>query len=1031
MQRPSSLFTGLLLLSAAGAQSLPGLSAPNAGAASPPRNAILPSLSPKSPITRDFGRLPLSFESNQGQTNGQVRFLTHNGDSALFLTPTEAVFAMPAQPLRRSRMQTSLHPGTKARRAAETSARVALRMQMVGANSSASVVQQQPLPGRVNYFIGKDPSKWHAGVPTFGRVGFHQVYPGVDLVYYGNQRHLEYDFVVAPHADPRQITLHFAGAQGVRVNTAGDLVVRTAGRELKWQKPTVYQQDKTGKHAVAARFRLKRLPNGQAGVSFALGRYDASRPVVIDPVLLYSTFLGGSGAFGDYANAIAIDNSGNAYITGSAFSTDFPTTAGAFQRIQKAGAFAANAFVTKLNSTGTALVYSTFVGGSGSNGEQSSAIAVDSNGNAYITGATHSTDYPVTSGAFQQTKHGGANTANAFVTKLNPTGTALVYSTYLGGNAETNPTSGGGIGIAVDSLGYAFVAGTVYSTDFPTTPGAFQPTKSAPSSASNAFVTKLNPTGTALIYSSFIGGSVNPGDGASGIAIDGNDAAYVAGYASSADFPTTASAYQRAKSGPATSTNAFVTMVNPTGTALVYSTFLGGSAASPGDRANGIAVDPTTGNAYVTGYALSTDFPITSGAFQQAPKAGVNAGNAFVTKLNPAGTALVYSTYLGGNDYDAGRSIAIDVSGNAYVTGYTFSADFPATLGTFQRVKRSTTTHSDSFVTKLNSTGTALIYSTFLGTSASNQDAGSDIVVDNSGHAYIAGRTYASDFPVTAGAFQRTYSANTGYPIAYVTKLFPIPIFPDFNNDGNTDLLIQNASTNVIASWFMQGATWISGAYFSLTPPAEYALVGVGDFSGAGNTALVLQSRSSNQIAFWYANGTNSATISGGDYVSINPLAGWKVVGVGDFNGDGKSDLVFQNQSSNQVSIWFMNGPTYQGGVLLPFTPPVGWTVAGVGDFNADGFPDLVFQNQSTGQLALWYMNGTTYMGGTVLTTVPGAGWKVVGVGDYNGDGYADLLFQNQTSNQAAVWYLKNSTFAGGDTLSLAPPSGWKIVGPR
>jgi hypothetical protein len=1005
------------LIGATSALTLPGRSDPPARAILPPV-AIAPTHAKKAPVVRDFGRLPLSFERNQGQTDATVRFLTHSNDSTLFLTPSEAVFT-PSAPLSVNSTKRSALGKTRIKTRTGTKiAPSALRMQMVGANPNAGVLQQQPLPGRINYFLGNDPRKWHADVPTFGRVGFHQVYPGVDVVYYGNQKHLEYDFLVAPHADPKQIQLHFAGAQKVSVNAAGDLVVRTQGRELRWQKPTVYQQNGIGKQLVAARFRLKTLPSGQTGVSFALGPYNSNRALIIDPVLSYSSYLGGSG----YASHIAVDNAGNAYVLGFTSSTDFPTTPGAFQRVNNAAA-GSNAVVTKFNSTGTTLLYSTYLGGSGNPEDDAFGLAVDSSGNAYIAGSTKSTDFPTTPGAFQRVNNAGAGGNSAFVTKLNSTGTALLYSTYLGGTLGGSAHS-----IAIDSGGNAYVTGGTISVDFPTTSGAFQRVNNGGGGSGNAYVTKLNSTGTALVYSTYLGGSL--GAGTTGIAIDSGGNAYVTGYTTDRNFPTTPGAFQRSNHVQGMYPTTFVAKLDSTGSALVYSTYLGGSEYN---EAFGIAVD-SSGNAYVAGYTSAADFPTTPGAFQ-----GVNNAlpsyysNVFVTKFNSTGTALLYSTYLGGGNEDVANSLAVDSSGNAYVAGVARSTDFPTTQGAFQRVNKGQgSPASNAFVTKFNSTGTALLYSTYLGGSdgASAGDSALGITVDRNGNAYVTGVTASADFPTTSQAFRTTKPVPNGQG-TFVTKLSTVPIFPDFNNDGNTDLLIQNASTNAIASWFMNGSTWISGAYFSLTPPSDFALVGAGDFSGNGATTLVLQSSITNQIAYWYTSGADNATIPGGNFVNTTPAAGWKVVGVGDFNGDGKSDLVFQNQTTHQIAVWFMNGYLYQGGVLLPVSPLPGWNVVGTGDFNADGLTDLVFQNQTTGQIALWYMNGTTYVGGTVLTTVPASGWKVVGVGDYNGDGSADLLFQNQTSNQAAVWYLNSGSFLGSSSLSLNPPPGWKIVGPR
>jgi uncharacterized protein (AIM24 family) len=1009
-----------MLVSAMSTISLPVLCDPPARTILPP-TAILPPQAQKTSIVKDFGRLPLSFESNQGQADAKVRFLTHSGDNTLFLTPSEAVFAMPAT----SRQEKpALSKGAHAPSSVGKIRQGTMRMQLVGANPHANVLAQQPLVGKVNYLIGNDPRKWHSDVPTFGRVGFQGVYPGVDMVYYGNQRNLEYDFLVAPHADPKRIRLHFADAQGVHVSAAGDLIVRVAGRELIWRKPVVYQQDARGKHRVAARFRLKRLPDRQANVSFALGHYDADRALVIDPALAYSTFLGGS--VDDVGYGIAIDSSNNTYITGSATSTDFPTTSGAFQRTKGGVASNTSAFVTKFNATGTSVLYSTYLGGSKYSSAQ--GIAVDSGGNAYVTGYTQSSDFPVRIGSFQTDRKGMFQ--NAFLTKLNSTGTTIVYGTYLGGSGLDY-----GYGLALDSSGNAYVVGQTSSTDFPTTAGAFQPMNR---DNTNGFVSKFNSTGTALLYSTYLGGSSSTF--AAGIAVDSSNNAYIAGSTVSTDFPTTAGAFQSANKVTSGTYTGFVTKLNSTGTALLYSTYLGGSGEA-GDRAAAIAVDGS-GDAYVAGDTSSIDFPITPGAFQQVKKGAASSTTAFVTKFNPTGTSALYSTYLGGStdgidgtSEDLVTGIALDNSGNAYIAGPTNSTDFPTTASAFQRVKKGAAGTLAAFVSKFNATGTVLLYSTYLGGSVSGNggsptDRANGIVLDSSGATYITGFTSNADFPITSGAYQPTKRAGSG-KTAFVTKLIMPRIFPDFNNDGNTDLLLQNPSTGAIATWYMQGSTQVGSAPFSLTPPAEYALVGDGDFFGDGSTTLVLQSSITNQIAFWYTSGANNATIPGGNFVNVTPAAGWKVVGVGDFNGDGKSDLVFQNQNTNQVAIWFMNGYLYQGGVLMPYTPPTGWTVAGVGDFNADGFSDIAFQNQTTGQIALWYMNGAIYAGGTVLTTVPASGWKVVGVGDYNGDGSADLLFQNQTTNQAAVWYLQNGAFAGGDTLSLAPPSGWKIVGPR
>jgi len=959
----------------------------------------------QSAVLPDYGQLPLSFERNQGQTDRRVRFLARGSDSTLYLTPTEAVFTLGDRP-QTVRTKAGQIAG---RTQTPTAPPAAVSMQLVEADPAAVAAAEKPLVGKVNYFLGRDPRKWHSGVPTCARARFQQVYPGVDVVYYGNQRHLEYDFVVAPHADPQRIQLRFAGAQQVHVDRAGDLIVRVAGRTLTWRKPTVYQESRGGRQAVEGQFRMQTVAGKEPRIGFALARYDASRPLVIDPVLTYATYLGGSHS--EDGAAITADNSGNAYVTGTTTSTDFPTTPGA---LQPASDPATNgiSFVTKLNAAGTSLVYSTYLGGN--NDTATHGIVVDSSGAAFVCGDTSSTNFPVTVGAYQT--HTAALTT-AFVIQLNPTGDSLTYSTLLGGD-------GGGYAeaFAVDGSGSAYVTGFTRSAAFPVTPGAFQTTHQG--TGFNAFVLKLNPSGTALTYSTLLGGSADTW--AYAIALDSGGNAYAVGQTAATDFPVTPGAFQTSNTAGTPGSGgraAFVTKLNATGSSLLYSTYLTGQG---GSGAVGVAVD-IGGNAYVTGNAVDA-FPVTAGAFQTTKASSPGFSSAFVTKLNPTGSAPVYSTYLGGSSETYSVGIVLDGSGNATIGGDTQAHDFPTTLGAFQRTNRAGSNEYNIFVTKLNPTGAALIYSTYLG--GSHFDLARGLTLDIYGNVYIIGTSGSTDFPTNPGAYQLMNKTSLLQTVS-VTKLSVVPFITDFNHDGHTDLLLQNAKTGQIAFWLMNGSHRIRGTDFFLDPSVNYALVGVGNFAGDNTSTLVLQNRGDDTIAFWTVGGADNATITGGAYVSPRPSAGWKVVGVADFNGDGRSDLVFQNRTTNQISIWFMNGPNYAGGLILPYTPPTGWQVAGVGDLNADGFPDLVFQNQSTGQIALWFMHGSAYSDGIVMSTLPAAGWKIVGVGDYNGDGYADLLFQNHATNQAAVWYLRGSKYLGGDLINPTPPSDWQIAGPR
>src|SRR5213593_2593929 len=470
----------------------------------------------KQQVLAAYGKLPLSFEANAGQADPQVKFLSRGSGYTLFLTPTEAVLTLTkadAHAKRRiSGEATLVEP--------EKRAATVLRMKLLGANPTPSVTGVEELPGRSNYFIGNDSKKWRANVPTYAKVEYRDVYPGVNLVYYGNQRQLEYDFVVSPGADPKAITLAFDGVDGAAIDGLGDLVLRADGGEVRLRKPFVYQDHDGQRAVIPTRYVLK----AERQVAFEVAAYDATKPLIIDPVLAYSTYLGGSAT--DIGHGIAVDAAGNAYVTGDANSSDFPTTLGAFQPTGRGPAF-----VTKLNATGSALAYSTYLGNGNGN---ASAIAVDAAGNAYVTGIA-GPNFPTTPGTFQTTPGGGL--ADAFVTKLDPTGSALVYSTYLGGSSTDD-----GHGIAVDpncSVNCnAYVTGETASRDFPTTPGAAQTTFGGVGLIGfDAFVTKLNPTGSALVYSTYLGGSVD--DSGFGIAVDAAGNAYVTGLTTSSDFPTT------------------------------------------------------------------------------------------------------------------------------------------------------------------------------------------------------------------------------------------------------------------------------------------------------------------------------------------------------------------------------------------------------------------------------------------------------------------------------------------------------------
>ena len=588
-------------------------------------------------ILDQYGKLPLSFEANHGQTDSKVKFLSRGHGYSLFLTGSEAVIVLKKTAPKTEEMKVLSGRELVKKRGGGAEEGTIVRMELAGANAAPRVAGAEELPGKTNYFIGNDPAKWRTNVPTYSKVQYEGVYPGVDLVYYGNQGRLEYDFVVAPGVDPNEIRLKFYGAGKLRLDKKGDLLLGAEGEEVRFEKPLVYQELAGEQKTVESSYVLASTNR----IGFQLGEYDHSQPLVIDPVLSYSTYLGGSAS--DSGQGIAVDGSGNAYVTGSTSSANFP----AASALQSTLAGTVNAFVTKINASGSALVYSTYLGGG--NQDFSYGIAVDGSGNAYVTGSTSSTNFP-TANALQSTIRGSTN---AFVTEINAGASALVYSTYLGGNA-----SDAGRGIAVDASGNAYVTGDTTSSNFPTA-NALQSTLAG---SENAFVTKLNPSGSALVYSTYLGG--NSVDQGFGIALDTMGDAYVTGLTYSPNFPT-ANALQPKGGVSEDYDDAFVTKLNPSGSAFVYSTYLGGHTF---DGGMGIAVD-TSGNAYVTGYTSSVDFPTTPDALQSIlsnPTNAVYSLNSFVTELNPIGSALVYSTYFG---VSQGQGIAVDASGNVYFTG--------------------------------------------------------------------------------------------------------------------------------------------------------------------------------------------------------------------------------------------------------------------------------------------------------------------------------------------------------------------------
>jgi hypothetical protein len=703
-----------------------------------------------------YASLPLAFEQNRGQASPVVKFLARGSGFAVFFTEDEAVMSLERSAASSRKQSSAAGPAVRSARH-ENVQKDVLHLRWVGANASPQVKGFDRERGRSNYLIGSNHEKWVRDVPAWARVKYHGIYRGVDLIYYGNHRELEFDLDVAPGADLSAVRLQITGkddhAAKARVGSGGELVVQTRAGEVHFRKPRAYQSgDHGGKHFLAARYVIAK--GGQ--VSFDVRGYDHKKPLVIDPVLSYSTYLGGTDY--NYATGIAVDASGDTYITGYTSSIDFPVLGGV-QGIFGGGSCGTevntapcfDAFVAKLNPQGTGLVYSTYLGGTGD--DEGVRIAVDSSGQAYVAGFTDSLDFP-TAGPLQGSNGGGAcgTTAyptpcyDAFVAKLTAAGSNLVYSTYLGGTGDDLASS-----IAVDANGDAYVGGLTSASNFPVTFGALE--TSYGGGPFDGFVAKIDPTGSSLVYSTFLGGSQE--DHVNGIALDSSGDAFMTGQTNSANFPVQAGfqpKYTASSCGSALNNNpcfeSFASELNPTGSALVYSSYLGGSAASYGSD---IALD-SSGAAYVTGWTTSSDFPVTQGAYDTA-RGGTD--EAFVAKIAPGGGTISYATFLGDIYPDQVNAIAVDGSGNAWIAGFTYGGKFPVAAP----LQAASGGIYDAIVSELDPTGSNLLFSTYLG--GSGDDAAGGLALDSSGNVYVAGDTFSANFPVTPSAMTTSYTGGS------------------------------------------------------------------------------------------------------------------------------------------------------------------------------------------------------------------------------------------------------------------------------
>jgi len=847
-------------------------------------NLLAPAVRAQSPVA--LGNLPLCFEAGPASVAGPARFITRGCNYQFSLSPAEVQITL----------------GKNGVKPAE------VRMDFAGSSPGAQMSGDTGLPGKVNYLLGNDPAVWRTGVPTFARVRVGQLYPGVTLVYYGNQRQLEYDFTLAPGTDPDVIKIHFAGMDKISIGGRGELILALGQDEIRQRAPVIYQTVAGLRQAVDGGYRVIDAHT----VAFAIGKYDHQLLLVIDPVLSFSTYFGGNSS--DNAWAIALDTNGFIYIAGQTLSKQMSatnpapfSTAGAFQTNFAGGGTTGDAFVAKFDNSGTNLIYLTYLGGSVD--DVALCIFVDNGGNAFVGGYTDSANFPVTPGAISTNISGVPDKyvhlypVDGFVAELNPGGSSLVYSTYLGGGQAD-----GVYGIAVDSADNAYVTGFTSSTNFPTTnalPFQLAGTTNTllnhlacPYSYyfnNNAFVAEIASNGTALKFSSYLGGTNY--DWGNSIAVDSSNYIYVTGFSASTNFPTTNALQQQfvyvtptnagstnlifttnfsngyllnGSSNLTTAYDAFVTKLAPGGTGWVYSTFLGGTNS---DVANGIAVDGS-GNAYVTGWTVSTNFPDTvtgmtnlyNGLTNNAAFASPLITNAFLTQITWSGSnaAIGYSAVFGGTNFggDVGYGVTVDLSGNVYVVGASSSTNFPA-INTPGLLGPTNAGGSDAFVIAFNPNATAVLYSGYLG--GSGNDYGYGIAVDSQTNVYITGLTTSANFPT----FFPYQSSLQGPSDAFLAKIGWIVVLPDIPTTGQPTNQTVGAGTTVTFAvtttngtpplsyqWQFQGTNLI---WTNLVNGGTNFLIGGTHIIGATNATLTISTVESNDSGNYQVIVTNYA----------------------------------------------------------------------------------------------------------------------------------------------------------------------------
>jgi len=934
--------------------------------------------SPDAKVLKDISSMPLAFTENQGQWDDKVMFRASSGGATMWFAEDGAYYQFTRNIPKESNIGNTIESvSDRFGESIDSTETMMIKATFVGANLYPKMIGEGKLDYKCNYFRGNDPDKWHTNIPNYKSVIYNEIYTGIDLKYYGNGKQMEYDFIVAPGADPSQIMVQYDGAKSIDVNESGQLVVETDWGEIVEHKPYVYQVVDNSRELIECEYVL--IDNNVFGFYLPEG-YDTEFALLIDPVLSYSTYLDGTtgGPLDSYGAGIAIDASGAAYVVGYTHTSDFPVTPTAYDTSYNVGW---EIFVTKINNSGDSLIYSTYIGGD--DHDWGFDIAIDAFGAAYVLGYSQSSDYPTTYNAYDSSPNGNYDCT---ITKLNSSGDSLIYSTYCGGSNH-DITSG----ITIDAAGSSYITGYTTSNNYPTTSNAYDTTLYG---GQDVFITKLNSTGDSLLYSTYLGGSLE--ERGNSISVNQSGEAWVTGYTDSPNFPTSSNAYDSDYNG---SNDGFVIRMSSQGDSLLYSTFLGGNVDDVG---HDITVS-TAGEVYVAGTTNSDDFPTTTGAYNT-----IHNGNhdGFVAKFNIAGDSLLYSTYLGGSDVDQAYDIVVDATGTAYVGGRSKSSNFPTIGGPIKTIPDI----ADVFVSKINKYGDTLIYSTLLG--GSGDDMCLAIDIDTTGAAYITGRTFSNDFQTTNSAFDATH--NGGWD-PFVAKLIANPrvisVSPNQNElnisanssitvtfDVDMDPLTINDSTFVVQTRY---SGLISGSLSYDSPLKTATFDPDSDFLPGDVVSISLTDNIESSGGAPLGNGFIwSFTIETSDSGTGNLVLATEINNgepfyfeIVDLNNDSLLDLAVINETSpGEFSMLLNNGDGTYTNDTYSYGSSSLYKLCAT-DLTADNYPDIVIGNGP--RIVVFFNQGDgTLSFDSIYNVTGGSGayplW--ISSADFNGDGLLDVV---------------------------------------